>query len=190
MSPGAGRKTVGERLRQLREEKRISVRKLAELTEFSASFISQVENGQASPSIGSLERIASAVGVTLGEFFAAPISDGKAGLIVRTAAREHLKSAWSNAQIEALAPMSAGRKLEPVLITLEPGGRSGKRPHPHAMEEFAFVLEGRVRLTLGEEAHDLEPGDAVTITPEQARAWENTGSVPSRILVVSARIRG
>jgi quercetin dioxygenase-like cupin family protein len=58
------------------------------------------------------------------------------------------------------------------------------------MEEFAFVLDGRVRLTLGEEAHDLEPGDAVTITPEQARAWENTGPVPSRILVVSARIRG
>ena len=189
MSPGAGRKTVGERLRQLREERRISVRKLAELTEFSASFISQVENGQASPSIGSLERIASAVGVTLGEFFATS-PDGEAGLIVRTAAREHLESAWSNAQIEALAPMSAGRKLEPVLITLEPGGRSGKRPHPHAMEEFAFVLEGRVRLTLGEEAHDLEPGDAVTITPEQARAWENTGSVPARILVVSARIRG
>jgi transcriptional regulator with XRE-family HTH domain len=188
MSRVTGPKNVGERLRHLREERRISVRKLAELTEFSASFISQVENGQASPSIGSLERIAAAVGVTLGEFFAAPSGDERAGLIVRAAGREHLDSAWSNARIDALAPMSGGRKLEPVLITLEPGGRSGKRPHAHAMEEFAFVLEGRVRLTLGEEAHDLEEGDAVTITPEQARAWENTGSAAARILVVSARI--
>jgi quercetin dioxygenase-like cupin family protein len=180
---------VGERLRHLREERRISVRKLAELTDFSASFISQVENGQASPSIGSLERIASAVGVTLGEFFAAPGGGEDAGLIVRAVAREQLTSAWSNAQIDALAPMSAGRKLEPVLITLEPGGRSGKHPHPHAMEEFAFVLEGRVRLTLGEETHDLEAGDAATITPEQSRAWENVGPAPARILVVSARSR-
>ena len=188
MSSDVGPKRVGERLRQLREERGISLRKLAELTEFSASFISQVENGQASPSIGSLERIASAVGVTLGEFFAAPSRGEGPGLVVRAAARENLESAWSNAQIEALAPMSVGRKLEPVIITLDAGGRSGKHPHPHAMEEFAFVLEGRVRLTLGEEAHDLEAGDAATIPLEHARAWENTGSGPARILVVSARI--
>jgi XRE family transcriptional regulator, regulator of sulfur utilization len=186
MSPLVGQKAVGERLRQLRTERKISVRKLAELTDFSASFISQVENGQASPSIGSLERIATAVGVTLGEFFA--LSDRpEAGLIVRAAARKQLTSSWSNAQIDALAPMASGRKLEPVLITLEPGGRSGKRPHPHAMEEFAFVLEGDVRLTLGEEVHHLRAGDAVTITPDQPRAWENPGSVPVRILVVSSR---
>jgi transcriptional regulator with XRE-family HTH domain len=187
MSSDAGPKRVGERLRQLREDRGISLRKLAELTEFSASFISQVENGQASPSIGSLERIASAVGVTLGEFFAAPRGEGP-GLVVRASARQNLESAWSNAQIEALAPMAVGRKLEPVIITLEAGGRSGKRPHPHAMEEFAFVLEGTVRLTLGDETHELGAGDAVTIPPEHARAWENTGPVSARILVVSARI--
>jgi transcriptional regulator with XRE-family HTH domain len=187
MSPRTHPKIVGERLRQLREVRNMSVRKLAELTEFSASFISQVENGQASPSIGSLERIAAAVGVTLGEFFAPHGGSEGPGLIVRAVAREHLTSAWSNAQIEALAPMSGGRKLEPVLITLEPGGRSGKRPHAHSMEEFAFVLEGAVRLTLGEEAHDLVEGDAVTIPPEHSRVWENTSAAPVRILVVSAR---
>lgn len=186
MSPAGGPNTVGERLRQLREERKISVRKLAELTEFSASFISQVENGQASPSIGSLERIAAAVGVTLGQFFAAPAGE-HAGLIVRAVTRGHLTSGWSNAQLEALAPMSAARRLEPVLITLEAGGRSGKRPHPHAMEEFAFVLEGDVRLTLGAEVHDLQAGDAVTITPEQDRAWENPGPARAQILVVSSR---
>jgi len=186
MSPLVGQKNVGNRLRQLRVERKISVRKLAELTDFSASFISQVEHGQASPSISSLERIAAAVGVTLGEFFA--VSDRpEAGLIVRVAARKQLTSSWSNAQIDALAPMASGRRLEPVLITLEPGGRSGKRPHPHAMEEFALVLEGEVHVTLGEEVHHLHPGDAVTIPPEQPRAWENQGSVPARILVVSSR---
>ena len=181
---------MGERLRQLREENRISLRKLAELTEFSASFLSQVENGQASPSIGSLEKIAAAVGVTLGEFFAAPARGDGADLIVLARDRGNLTSGWSNAEIEALAPMGGERKLEPVLITLEAGGRSGKRPHTHAMEEFAFVLEGQVRLTVGESAHDLGPGDAVTITPEQPRAWENTGPGLARILVVSARVRG
>lgn len=187
MSPQVGPNSIGDRLRQLRTDRKISVRRLAELTEFSASFISQVENGLASPSINSLERIAAAVGVTLGEFFAVSADREEAGLIVRAAGRDQLTSSWSSAQLDALAPMTRGRKMEPVLITLEPGGRSGKRPHPHQMEEFAFVLEGEVRLTLGEEVHDLRAGDAVTITPQQTRAWENASSAPVRILVVSSR---
>ena len=49
---------LGQSLRRLRESRHISLRVLAEQTDFSASFLSQVENGQASPSISSMERIA------------------------------------------------------------------------------------------------------------------------------------
>jgi transcriptional regulator with XRE-family HTH domain len=62
---------VGELVRELREARRLSVRALAAQAGFSPSFISQVENEQASPSIASLERIATALGVTLVEFFQA-----------------------------------------------------------------------------------------------------------------------
>jgi transcriptional regulator with XRE-family HTH domain len=62
---------IGEHVRRLRSDRHISVRGFAALTGFSASFISQLENGQVSPSLGSLHKIAEALGVTLGEFFAA-----------------------------------------------------------------------------------------------------------------------
>ena len=62
---------VGKVIRQLQRQQRLSVRGLADKCGFSASFISQVELGQASPSIASTERITSALGVTLGEFFQA-----------------------------------------------------------------------------------------------------------------------
>lgn len=47
----------------------MSLRALGEVTGFSASFLSQVENGLASPSISSMEKIAAALGVTLWQFF-------------------------------------------------------------------------------------------------------------------------
>jgi quercetin dioxygenase-like cupin family protein len=164
----------------------MSLRALASRTDFSPSFISQVENGTVSPSIASMEKIARALGVTLGEFFAAA-AQGEGGLIVRAADRAHMPSGWSLGRLEALAPMT-GCRLEPVLMTLEPGGRSGKHPYAHATEEFAYVLEGEATLTLGPEEHGLRPGDAVTIRAQELRRWENRGSKGLvRVLIVSPR---
>src|SRR5512143_2784891 len=103
---------VGAWVRRLRTEQRMSLRNLASRTDFSPSFISQVENGVVSPSIASMEKIANALGVTLGEFFAAA-SGGEGGLIVRVADRMQVSSQWSHGRIEGLAPMT-GRRLEPV----------------------------------------------------------------------------
>lgn len=188
--PAGGRpllkqQAVGLHVRELRTAAGLSLRALAERTEFSPSFISQVENGQVSPSIASMERIAAALGVTLGEFFSAA-SRGVSGVVVRAAERTVLSSSWSAATVEALSPMADQRGLEPVLITLEPRGRSGKHPAPHAAEEFAFVLEGEVTLTLGPDRHQLAAGDAVTILPRELRLWENEGRVAARVLVVAA----
>ena len=65
----SSQRQLGERIRQLRTGRGLSVRTLAATTGFSPSFISQVEHGQVSPSIASLERIATALGVTLGGLF-------------------------------------------------------------------------------------------------------------------------
>jgi uncharacterized cupin superfamily protein/DNA-binding XRE family transcriptional regulator len=177
---------VGNCVRRLRVDKRMSVRTLASHTGFSPSFISQVENGQASPSIRSMERIAETLGVTLGEFFAAA-AEGDVDLIVRVPDRLRLTSGWSHGQVEALGPVTGGRQFEPVLITLDPGGRSGKHPYVHATEEFALVLEGEVSLTIGPQEHILQPGDAVTVRAEELRLWQNKGSAPARFLIVSSR---
>jgi transcriptional regulator with XRE-family HTH domain len=185
VSPLLKQHAVGAWVRRLRTEQRMSLRTLATRTHFSPSFISQVENGVVSPSIASMEKIANALGVTLGEFFVAA-REGEAGLIVRAADRLQMSSLWSQGRIEALGPMT-GRRLEPVLITLDPGGRSGKHPYAHTSEEFAFVLEGEPTLTLGPEEHLLTPGDAVTIRAQELRRWENKSSPVVRILIVSAR---
>jgi quercetin dioxygenase-like cupin family protein len=121
-----------------------------------------------------------------GEFFAAA-AHGQGGSIVRATQRETLTSSWSQALVESLTPIDARHSMEAMLITLEAGGRSGKHPYPRPHEEFAFVLEGEVSLTLGPETHIMEQGDAVAILRRELRLWVNEGSSPARILVVSAR---
>ena len=184
-SPASGESSLGERVRGARLARSISVRALASKAGFSPSFLSQVELGQVSPSLASLERIASALGVTLGDLFSQassrPIS------ILRAAERQSLVSSWSRAQIELLGPAGADRTLEPAMITIDPGGHSGKFVRARAGEQFAIVLEGRVTLTLGDEVFVLDQGDSVTFPLEASHHWENTGLAMARILTVSSR---
>jgi quercetin dioxygenase-like cupin family protein/DNA-binding XRE family transcriptional regulator len=175
---------VGELVRRLREQRGLSLRALGTATDFSASFLSQLENGQVSPSISSMERIANTLGVTLGEFFSA-LGSTEGGVVVRAADRVEMQSQWSQAVMQALSPMTRGSLLEPLLITLEPGGRSGKHPTARPREEFAFVVEGEVQLTLGPDTFRMSAGDAATILRGELRRWSNATAKPARILVVA-----
>jgi transcriptional regulator with XRE-family HTH domain len=95
-----------------------------------------------SPSIASLERIASILGITLAGFFTGQKLD--ASIITHADKRQKMTSSWSRARIEALMSSDTARRLEAVMITIAPGGRSGKQPSSHLGEEFALVFEGEV----------------------------------------------
>jgi len=176
---------VGDQLRDVRTRRGFSVRALAARAGCSPSFISQVEHGQASPSISSLERLVQALGMTLGDFFrvATPPS------VVRSHERAALTNGWSGAQIETLAPAGAANALEPLMITLEPGGQSASPPYARDGESFAFVCEGDVLLTLGDATHRLSRGDSATFASETPHRWENAGRELACMVVVSARAR-
>ena len=176
---------VGERVRELRARAGISVRMLAAEAGFSPSFISQVENGQASPSIASLERIAAALGVTLAGVFMR--GEGAVAPVVLAGERQELSSSWSRARIEAMAPVRAGTCLESVMITLEPGGCSGAVPVSHPGEEFALCFDGEMTLTLNDCSRMLRRGDTVNFSSETPHRWENSGVEVAQIVIVSRR---
>jgi quercetin dioxygenase-like cupin family protein len=135
-----------------------------------------------------MQKIAAAVGVSLGEFFAAAES-GEGGRIVRSTERLGLSSEWSNAEVEALTEPASSRRLDATLITLRPRGRTGKHPRARSAEEFGYVLQGQLTLTLGPEDHLLKAGDSVTILPGELRLWRNDGRAAARLLLVEVRTR-
>lgn len=174
---------VGEVIRRRREEMSLSVRTLAEKVGFSPSFISQVENGQVSPSIASLERIGFAVGLTLSKLFEA--ADIRESAVVRAGERTSLSSEWSRAKIEPLIPSGSALWLEPLMITINPLGTSGKKPHSKPEEEFAIVFEGQVLLKLDEKEYRLDRGDSVLIPADTPHQWVNESTEPVSILMVT-----
>jgi transcriptional regulator with XRE-family HTH domain len=176
---------IGEVLRGLRERQGLSLRTLATRVGFSASFLSQLENGQVSPSIASLARIAGNLGVTLVDLFEA--TQEREAVVVRAASRPGFTSAWSRARVESLIGPGARRPFEALCITLAPKGSSGKSLAGQNSDQFAYVLEGSLTLHLNDEAHALSVGDAVVIPKGHPHRWENDAAQPAQILFVSAR---
>lgn len=178
-------KNLGKVLRELREGRRQSLRSLAEESGFSAAFLSQVENGQASPSLSSLKRIANALGVPLGEFFRAT-DELEGSSVIRVNERAGLNSEWSRAQIEVLGVIRPGRRIEGIIVTLAPDGASGTKPYHQNHEQIAFVVHGELELTLDDGVHILSAGDAATIAAGVHHLWRNISDASAQVLIVSS----
>jgi uncharacterized cupin superfamily protein len=84
--------------------------------------------------------------------------------------------------------MNGSAKLEPIMIAMALGGRSGKYPTDRTGEKFALVFEGEVTLTLGDEMHVLRKGDAVTFASANPHQWENTGVGPAQVVIIAERL--
>ncbi len=177
---------LGSTVRRLREAKKLSLRAIAEQSGFSASFISQVENDQASPSIASLERIAGAFGLTLAEFFQ-ELDGPDPSARLEPESRVTFRSEWSKARVAYLSTGHPAARILPLLVTLDAEGSSGSRPFPAPSEEFALVLEGPVVLTTVRGDQVLETGQAVTVQSGEARRWHNASGAPVRLLIVAVR---
>ena len=176
---------LGPELKRLREASGISLRTLAERAGFSPSFISQVENGQVSPSIASLEQIAATLNVTLADFFAT--QDTSEAVVVRADARPSFRSSWSRARIESLMAAGKAQPLEAIMVTIEAGGSSGKHAAGVSSDQLAVVFSGHPTLTLAEDTWELDSGDAVLIRARTPHRWQNRERAAAQVLLVSSR---
>jgi XRE family transcriptional regulator, regulator of sulfur utilization len=182
-----GHMNLGDRLREARQSRGWSLRALGEKTGFSASFLSQVELGQSSPSLGSLEKIATALGLSLSEVIA---GSPQPAPLLRRAGRDGLRSEWSKAYVESLLPSGSDEHMEALLIRLDPSGRTGERRVSARSKMFAYVTVGQTVLMLGDPAEELnvETGDSVVIDGPRGVCWENRTEERVEILLVTSRL--
>ncbi|MDY6952539.1 MAG: XRE family transcriptional regulator [Thermodesulfobacteriota bacterium] len=159
-----GRASVGHRVRIVREEKGLTTEDVGQRTGLSPAYLDQIEAEELSPPLGVLIRIAKALDMRLGRF----ISTGevKPFTVVRKDERR-VVSRYTSAQrdqygytYESLAPDKKDRHMEPFMITLVPSGAK-KELSTHAGQEFLYVLEGALEVTLKDHKDVLYPGDSI-----------------------------
>ncbi len=179
---------VGERIKRFREDSGISLKEMEERTGLSSAVLSQIENHLVSPPLGTLIRVAKALNVRPAHFF--DEHPDRSFTLIRKDERKTVSRFASKRGVgygyayESLGHDMKGRHMEPFLVTLEPCVVQSPRPSAHDGEEFLFVLEGEVRLTLGEHSDLLQPGDAVYYHSSIPHLVQCAGETQARILAV------
>ncbi|HZU12339.1 MAG TPA: XRE family transcriptional regulator [Chloroflexota bacterium] len=172
---------IGPRLRQIRRDRSLTMAELAARSGLTRSFLSQVESGRVSPSLTSLQKIASALGMTLGAMFAVPSPHSR---VVRREDRSRLRYSKSNVEDELLSPTLTG-KLEVLSCTIGPHEVSGDEPYAHnADEECVVVLAGLLEIVVDGDRYLLREGDAITFCSREPHWWCNPADADTRCLWV------
>ena len=170
---------VGERLRAIRNRRRLTLREVADRAGLSESFLSQVERGRASASIASLRRIADGLGVAISDLFQ-PLEPTRAR-VLRRADRPTL--AFGILGRKMLLTPKPLHELEVFVGELDPGGSTGAEQYAHGdSEELFVVLRGTVLLELGDELHELETGDSIDYRSSTPHRISNAGEDAAEVM--------
>ena len=161
---------IGKRLRALRNERGFTLAHLGQQVDLSPSYLSQVERGLTMPSLPKLTAIAAVLGVEVRYFFEDTISPP---CLVRLNEGRKVRGSDSIA-MELLSADPSDKQIQPYRLVCRPGA---VRDHPptYPGEEFAFVLEGQLTVTVGEETFVLKAGDSIHYQTLQPHSWRNDG---------------
>ena len=154
---------IGNKLKELRVLKGLTQEELADRSELSKGFISQLERNLTSPSITTLMDILQCLGTSIGEFFnEAPdeqIVFGKQDYFVK------VDTEYKN-EIKWIIPNAQKNTIEPIYLTLQAGG-STCPDTPHEGEEFGYVLQGAVSIHLGNNTYKAKKGESFYYTADK-----------------------
>lgn len=114
-------------------------------------------------------------------------STGNGPLIMPSKNRRRVYSATSHASVEPLSRGFSEKKMQPILLTMDPGGEVGEKPYIGIEgEEFAIVISGKVLFEQSGKSYNLQEMDAVYFDPHQPHNWKNSGDIPAIVLLVAS----
>lgn len=181
--------TVGEKIKQIREMKKVSLEELASRSGMDIAMVQKIEQEKNIPSLAPLVKIARALGVRLGTFLDDSNSYGP--VVVRSG--EYQKGARFTSQSSetrehlnffSLAFDKAGRNMEPFIVEIEPGQQSDYMLSSHEGEEFIYVLEGEIEINYGKELYRLAKGDSIYLDSIVLHNVHAGNSMSAKILAV------
>jgi transcriptional regulator with XRE-family HTH domain len=172
---------VGQRLKDLREMRHISIRSLATKSGLSANALSMIERGKTSPSVSTLYKLADGLGVPITEFFGSA-SEKQSTILVKADARTRVP--FSRGVWEGLGGEQFTGRVEPFILTLESGATSGPHNMLHSGHEFVFCLRGHLEYLVEKQVYLLDAGDSLLFAANLNHRWRNPSTVVTNAMIV------
>lgn len=147
---------IGNKIKEMRIQKGLTQEELADRAELTKGFISQVERNHTSPSIATLVDILQCLGTDLKHFFG---EDEDTQVVFSKKDYFEKEDTELKNTIQWIVPNAQKNMMEPILLTLEPGGRTYTCV-PHEGEIFGYVMSGAVKIIVGNKVFKAKKGES------------------------------
>jgi transcriptional regulator with XRE-family HTH domain len=172
---------VGVRLRAMRTARGFSMRILAEMSGLSVNTLSLIERGRTSPSVNTLQQLATQLQEPISAFFDPP-PENQHVLYQKSGQRRRVP--LKQGALENLGEGMPRLGAEPLIFIMEGNAESGKGPCVHTGREFVYCLEGQILFLIEDSTFLLTPGDSLLFDAYLSHRWKNLDSSPSSALFV------
>jgi electron transfer flavoprotein alpha subunit/quercetin dioxygenase-like cupin family protein len=177
---GRGPKAIsfGQRIKKLREDRKMGLEGLAEKTGQPPEFIEQVESDSLIPPVSFLLQLSQALQIDPSHFLTEQEKmqiDGKR--------QEAFVKRTQNYSYRTLTPGAADKHLRSFMVTIEPREKHKIVEYKHPGEEFIFVYKGELELTLGNKLHHLKQGETIHFNSETKHKLRNLSDERCELIV-------
>ncbi len=172
---------IGDKIKSLRIQNALTQEELADRSELTKGFISQLERDLTSPSIATLTDILEGLGTNLQEFFNES-TDEK--IVFSKEDAFELENEKLKHKLKWIIPNAQKNAMEPILMEIQAGGKS-KELHPHEGEEFGYVINGSIFVHHGVQKYKVKKGESFYYKGNASHHISNAGKTIARIIWVS-----
>jgi transcriptional regulator with XRE-family HTH domain len=178
---------LGERVRDLRRKRGLTLDLLAERSGVSRAMISKLERGEKNPTLVVAAKVAEGLGVRLSQLVG--VEERREVVVVPRGRRMVLRDPETGFERQLLSPSFGGPGIEFIKNVVPEDSTSGEfPPHRRGVEEYLVVERGRLRAFLGGEDYLLEEGDALYFEADVSHRFDNAGKGEcSYYLVIASR---
>ena len=172
---------LGERIRDLRRQKKITLIELSKMTGVAQATLSRMETGLMVGTVKSHQKIAEMLGISLGQLYGG--IDTRYERIKHQTADEPRKISVKTDQIrcELLTHETSKKKITHMLITLNSHGKSAVEQLERGVEKLLFVLEGTITVLLDQKEYVLNPNDTLYFDASIPHQLSNLGGKQVKI---------
>ncbi|PKO19069.1 MAG: DNA-binding protein [Chloroflexi bacterium HGW-Chloroflexi-10] len=169
---------VARNLKRIRDEKKLSLDKLSELTGVSKSMLGQIERGDSSPTIATMWKISNGLKISFSNLIEIQQTDIQ---MVQRAEIQPLLADESRYRVYPFFPIESDRRFEVYVIEIEPGGSLNAEPHPDGTQEFVTVFQGELIMLVDEQEFLIKEGDGIRFRADRPHGYRNNGATCLKI---------
>lgn len=175
---------TGKNIHALRKRRNLTLDNLAAKSGVSKAMLSQIESEKVNPTIATVWKIAYGLGVDFQNLIKGEEEQTRKFKVNRSQNITSLDIDKEDAHIQVLSPITMADELELYILTFKPNGSIHSAAHYPKAEEFLTVLEGRVKVTAGENSAELDKGDFVMYHCDVEHSIVNLSKEEAKIYIV------